>query len=84
MNHELRFHDFANLYLKLNSPQIPKISSELQQFPEDERVQAPLRRIFQTYIDCYLTFITLYAEAGDKDGEKISHILGANTDGVRY
>lgn len=74
MNHELRFHDFANLYLKLNSKYIPKISSELPQFPRNERVQAPLRRIFETYIDCYLTFITQYAQAGDRDGKRISHV----------
>lgn len=83
MDHDLRFHDFANLYLRLNSQNIPKITSDQPQFPQNERVQAPLRQIFETYIDCYLVFIRQYAQASDKYGKRIFHPSGSNTDGIR-
>lgn len=69
-NHGLRYGDIAEMHLRLNSRDaIPKISSDLPQFPKSQRVQAPLQSIFGTYIDCYFTFITQYAQASDRARE---------------
>lgn len=83
MKHELRYRDFSDLYDKLNTERIPKISSEIPQCSRSQKVQAPLQRIFETYIACYLTFITQYARASDGDGKRKHNVSGRNTDRTR-
>lgn len=66
-SHGLRYEDISKIHLKLNSRDaIPKISSDLPQFPRSQRVQAPLQTIFGTYIDCYLTFVSQYAQTSER------------------
>lgn len=84
MKREIRFPDFVDVYIGLNNPKIPKITLEVPQFPRDEKVQAPLQRMFGTYIGCYLTFITQYAQARDKNGKKNRSVSGADADGKRH
>lgn len=69
-NHGLRYSDISDVHLKLNNRDaIPKISSDLPQYPRSQKVQAPLQNIFRIYIDCYLTFITQYAQTSDRGRE---------------
>lgn len=70
MNRELSYSEISEMYPKLNNRDaIPKISSDLPQFPRSVRVQEPLQHIFDTYIDCYYGLINHYTQADNLDGK---------------
>lgn len=69
-NHGLDYEAISEMHSRLNSrAALPRISSDLEQFPRSQRVQEPLQNIFATYIDCYLKYITQYARATVRGGK---------------
>jgi len=53
---EFSFSEFKNIYKPVNKD-LPLFSSDLSQFPNSLAVQAPLQKIFELYIRCYLELL---------------------------